>query len=340
MRALIVTDTHLGIKKSNVKYLEIVKTLFTQICQYAVDNNIDILIHLGDFFDNRKHLSLTALDYATEIGSMVNTTFSDSYFILGNHDLFYKDRYFPTSHQVFNEYSNIHVISEPTVIDNILMVPWQLENDRYHPYANLNDYKTRFCMGHFDINGSKMGLNTKDASGCRFKVSDFSQFEMTLSGHFHTIGNYPNNVKFIGAPYHQTFADSGNRGFYLWDNGNIVLIHFTDYPEYVSLEAKDDLYDKEQIEGKVVRLTFYQDYGNTKNGEIIKYVADLKPLQLFTKYQFDSASTDKVLDDDIKLNGVKEIHKDYIEKDNIPEHLNKALILKIVDQLYEEYNNK
>lgn len=340
-KKILTTDTHLGIKKSSDIYLDVVYNLFVEICDKAKEEGIKEFIHLGDFFDNRKHLSLKALNYAEKIGHLINDTFDVSYFIIGNHDLFYKDRYFPTSHQVFTKYDKIHIISEPIIIDdNILLVPWMLENDKFHPYINLKDYNTEYCLGHFDICGAKMGTST-DAKEGRLKFEDFTNFKYVMSGHYHTKGIYNcggTTIEYIGAPYHQTFSDSGTRCYYVADfkSGELNSIPFNNYPEYVNLIARDDVWLECDIKGKIIRLTFNEDYGTIKNSEIIKKVQDLQPLQLFTKYQFNKGMTDESRDEDVELKDAEGIHIEFVDKNETPSHIKKVMVKKMIGQLYKE----
>jgi DNA repair exonuclease SbcCD nuclease subunit len=338
-KKILVTDTHLGIKKSNDIYLELVYNLFCDICKKAKEEGIEELIHAGDFFDNRKHLSLKALFYAEKIGNMINNTFKKSYLILGNHDLFYKDRYYPCSHQVFTKYENIHVIYEPMVHDDILLVPWMLSNDSFYPYINLNDYDAKYCIGHFDICGAKMGEGSVSNDG-RLKFEDFEKFKYVFSGHYHTKGLYRSGdtcIEYIGAPYHQTFNDSGTRGYYILDEDIIHFIQWDKYPKYITLIARDDIWNECDIKGNVVRLTFLEDYGSLKNSEIIKQVQDLHPLQLFTLYQFGKGMTKDEMDEvDVELKDAEGIHVEFVEKSEPPSHIKKKVVTKMLGQLYSE----
>ena len=105
---LLITDTHL----SNNKIKTVIE-FYEYLCSYAKENNIKELVHLGDFFSNRKYISLNLIPVVYQIGDMLNNTFNNVYIIAGNHDIFYKDRMDVTSLLLFRFYKNIHVITEP-----------------------------------------------------------------------------------------------------------------------------------------------------------------------------------------------------------------------------------
>lgn len=340
MKRILVTDTHLGYKKANDFYLELVYNLFEDITSYAEENNIKEIIHLGDFFDNRKNMSLKTLFYARAIGNTLKR-FDKTYLILGNHDLFYKDRYLPNSHQIFGSMDHIEVIDKPTNIGNMLLVPWVVEGTDWVDFGNfIDESNQKYCLGHWEINGAAMNQTGQVVSDGDWNFNVFSKFERTLSGHFHTIGTYDNNVTYLGSPYHMTFNDAGGRGFYVFDDetGELEFIEWDKSPKFVQWDARPDHLLGKEFEGQVVKIIFHEDYGTTVNNQIISEVQATKPLQTFTEYRFSRGMSGDTVADDVQLMGPREIHKDFVSHSDVPKHLNVKLIDKILDQLYEEVN--
>ena len=339
MKRILVTDTHLGYKKANDFYLELVSDLFEDIVVYANENDITELIHLGDFFDNRKNMSLKTLDYAKVIGNKLKN-FNKSYLILGNHDLFYKDRYYPNSHQIFTSDCHIEIIDKPVEVGNMLLVPWVVDDVEYRDdFINkMRQTDKKYCLGHWEINGANMNTTGQTVKDGDWNFSSFSKFDKTLSGHFHTIGSYDHNVEYLGSPYHMTFNDSGSRGFYVFDddNGDLEFIEWKKFPKFVQWIAKPDVLVGKEFEGQVVRIIFHEDYGTTVNNQIITEVQKTDPYQIFTEYRFSKGMTQDVVTDDIQLLGPLQVHKDFLFHSEQPKHLNVKVIEKITEQLYEE----
>lgn len=346
MKRILVTDTHLGYKKANQKYLELVHFLFEDIGDYAKEHGITELIHLGDFFDNRKNMSLMTLHYARRIGLNLQRQFEKSYFILGNHDLYYKDRYLPNSHEVFGSMEHIEVVGEPTEVDNMLLVPWIVEGSEWIEPETflkpLHDTEVEYCLGHWEINGAKMNVSGRDAEGSHFNFNDFSKFKKTFSGHFHTPGEYPKNVQYLGATHHMDFNDGGARGFYVFDDedGSLEFIRWDKAPKYVQWIAKPDNVYGGEFKDQIVKIIFEEDYGTTVNNQIISDVYNTGPLQVFTEYKFTKVVADDKIAQDVKLSGHVEVHKDFMNKSEIPAHLSKKVVDKILDQIYEEVDAK
>ena len=335
MKRIIVTDTHLGYKKSSSFYLDVVCDLFSDICKYADENDIHELIHLGDFFDNRKNISLSALSSALLIGGLLEGTFATSWLLAGNHDLFYKDRVHPSSLQIFERFSNIELIYDPTAITGeIYLVPWMVDGSS----VDLSSKNGKYCFGHWEVNGAKMNVSGIAARNKSINFSDFKDFNLTLSGHFHTPGSYDHNVQYIGSPYHMDFNDSGVRGWYVFDDetGELEFIRWTNFPHFVKWTAMPGNVFGGEFEGQIVKVIFEEDFGTEVNNQIIQQVQATNPHQMFTEYKFTTGLSEESIAEDISLLGPNEIHRDYIEKSDIPPHLDKRLLLGIMDQMYEE----
>lgn len=344
LKRIFVTDTHIGYKKSSMKYLELMFWLFEDIGQYAVDNNIKELVHLGDFFDNRRNITGLAFHYARRIGLNLRSRFDKSHFIIGNHDLYYKDRYLPTFHEMFLTMEHINVIFEPTEVGNMILVPWLIEEGGFLvPDEWMKPFRETtvdYCLGHFEINGAKMNVSGREAEGAHFNFSDFAKFKQTFSGHFHTPGEYPHNVKYLGASHHMDFNDSGHRGWYVFDDdtGELEFIEWNGYPKYIQWRAVPDNVYGGEFEGQIVKIIFDEDYGTTVNNQIITDVYGTNPLQVFTEYRFTKVVTDDRIEEEVKLAGHTEIHKKFVEKSELPKHLSPKIVDKILDQIYEEVN--
>jgi metallophosphoesterase superfamily enzyme len=59
--------------------------VITQIHDAAIKENISDIIFLGDFFHNRKEISLKALNTGIQCADLLNKF--NTHFIIGNHDI-------------------------------------------------------------------------------------------------------------------------------------------------------------------------------------------------------------------------------------------------------------
>ena len=325
MKYLLVTDTHLGLYNDSDVWLEVVVNLFSQIRQTCHRENIKKIIHLGDFFHNRKSINTKTQTAAQEI--IDNLHGLDLFIIVGNHDTYYKNKIQPTSLKIFRKEPNVHVVEDTMFIDEIMAVPWGGEIRPTH---------LKYCMGHFAITG----FNMNDSYVCK-KGQDpsiFNQFQKVYSGHFHTPSTQ-GKITSLGSPYQQTFHDADStRGYYIFENGEIDLIEFKQYPHFVKMSTENMRPMK--ITGNIIKLTFDKDYGTAENEKIVESVMNKNPHQIhvdFSKVTYDvDDEPDEDLPDMIDHDG---IIRDYVGKIEKPENIKQKTLLDIMFNLTEEIKN-
>ena len=326
MKAVLVTDSHLGIYKASDLYHQLTLDLFESIVDTCNRNDIDTIIHLGDWFHNRKHINLKTIDTAFQISDIL-TDFK-VYIITGNHDTFYKHSINPTSLDIYSEYDNIHIIKEPTVLDNITLLPWGEYTEE-----DIDKIDTDYLFSHLEINDFLMNTHYKFTGGLSPDL--FKKFKKVLLGHFHTPSDR-GNIRYLGGPYQMNFGDMGDRGYYIFDDGEIEFIEFTGAPKYVKLMSESEM-TKDEIEGNIVRLTYEKDYGKTENNNLLEKVKALNPLQLYT--DFSKAADVEIMEgDDVSIEKPKESMEllvNYIDILKLDDHIKPDILRKIITNLFE-----
>ena len=325
-----MTDHHLGLKKGSTHWHDLAKRSFDDACQYAKDNQITRMAYLGDFFHDRKLITIPTIPVALSIGKSISEAFKEVYMIEGNHDQYFKDQPKPSSLDILEEkYHNIHILYEPLELENMLLVPWVFDK------TILEGSKKRFCLGHFEIGGFVQGMNGK------LNIGDFKSFELVLSGHFHTRMR-KDNIQYLGGPYHMTFNDIGDRGFHIFDSetGVLEFIPFANYPKFFSTQD-DNVFTKEDICGNTVRIIFTKELGSKVIGGIVDKIKEYQPLQLFVNFEIDRGFTEDSLSDvempsaDLYRSS-KDIHIEYLSKAELPPNLKLKMLSTITNKLWEE----
>lgn len=212
----MTTDSHLGVYAA----LDMRKWLNIQLDYYYNEfipllekeaQPGDILIHLGDLFDNRNHVPIIVLNEAEKLLSAISKIIP-THIIIGNHDIYNKSSNEINTPKLFRHLENVFVYdeTEELIIDDkkLVLMPWvenkkdQIEEIKAHP----GDYL--FC--HSDLNGCRMHLNSvAHRNEHKIDVEEFSGYKHCFSGHIH-IGQRNKNFTFIGAPYHMDRNDIGN----------------------------------------------------------------------------------------------------------------------------------
>jgi len=68
MKIAILNDTHAGIRNSSDIFMEYQERFYSEIFfPYLLENNIKQILHLGDYYDNRKTVNFKALAHNRKI---------------------------------------------------------------------------------------------------------------------------------------------------------------------------------------------------------------------------------------------------------------------------------
>ena len=135
MKAILVTDSHLGINQSSDLYHDIVFRLFKEISECCATTGIRRVIHLGDFFHERKVLNTKTQHVAHKIADLFEDVALVD-LIVGNHDIYYKDNLVPTALEIFKNYQHIRIIDKTTEIeDDIDRVRSAISPVPQHPWS-------------------------------------------------------------------------------------------------------------------------------------------------------------------------------------------------------------
>jgi len=319
---VMLGDTHLGLYNDSEIWHNTIKILFEEICDYCIRNDIDTVIHGGDFFHNRKSINTKTLSTALEISKILKDI--QVLLIVGNHDTFFKNKIKPNSIELFQKHKNITIIDTPTKIDNILLVPWN---------TNFDGIEAEYCFGHFEINGFHMN----DYYVCNKGINPaiFNKFKSTYSSHFHTPSRQ-NNIIYLGSAIQQTFNDvGGKRGYYVFDDGELTFIEFHKYPHFIKCNASDKVIDN--LNGNIVRLTFLEDYGENKNQQIVDEVLSKNPLQIHVDFKISKdISGEKQEEVDVGMLDHDKVITSYIKNCETPKHINKKTLTKMMLKFKEE----
>jgi len=321
VKAVLLSDTHLGIKNSGKMWLELTYNLFKEISDYCLLNNINKIIHLGDWFNSRYSINVLSIECSYKIIDMLNVNGISLYITKGNHDQYYKNQPNPHSLMIFNEFDNVHIIDKPIEYDDEIICPWNTLPD------NTNK---KILLGHYEINNIVTNASGNTLTGSKLSVSDFKQFDKVYSGHFHT-KSVTSNIKYIGSAFPMDFNDiNDSRGYYHYDSGEMIeFIEYTDAPKFKQFTSDDD-FDKIDIQDNICKLVFLKSYSDKKSQEIIDAVKAYKPKELHMNFKVNT--NDTVEESFIGTNS--EIMNHYI--DNImvlPDGLNKQVMKSYVNQL-------
>ena len=333
MKYLLFADLHLGLYNNSEIWHNIALNFIYEVRDYCIRNDIYEIFILGDFFDNRKEINTKTQNIAQDIAAILDDFKVN--IIIGNHDIYYRNKIYPTSLRIFEKHKNINIIDKIVDYKNILLVPW-LTNDVSRNFHTESQY----CFGHFETAGFKMNDNYTCKKG--EDINTFKQFKQVLSGHFHIPSNN-GNMTYLGSPYPQNFNDiNSNRGYYLWEDGNLIFNEFKKCPKfhYININS-EDIVDKDIIEGNIIKLKFGKDFGTNTNEKIIETYKSYKPQDLSFDFSIIANEEDVgALDEDIGIIEHDKIIREFVSKTKVPENIDKKILMKIINNMVTKIKEK
>lgn len=242
MKYIILTDIHFGAKGNSdefnqqcIDFLKFVKKKTDELQQNS-NEEFGCTIFMGDWFHNRNSINVKTLNYGIQ-GLKILSEIGNRHvkFLLGNHDLYYRDRRDIFSiPSIRTDDSYIHIIDKPYVDSyGNLFCPWLLEDEKL---SNLiKQYNPNYVFGHFEI--PSFSFNKLSKYDGEYNPTDYQGPKRILSGHFH-MRQEKNNITYIGNCFSHDFSDANdynNKGFAVLDTetNKIEYFEWSEAPKYI-----------------------------------------------------------------------------------------------------------
>lgn len=346
----LISDTHFGVRNDNKVVLEnTVKFLENIFFPYIDKLEIKHVIHLGDLFDRRKFINFNTANITTK--SLIAPLYIrgiESHFILGNHDVYFKDSNDLNSLEeiyggsIYLEKMNIY--KEPANINidglDILLLPWINPTNKDLSLKAIEETKASVVMSHLELTGFEMYRGSICDHGMDKDI--FQKFDVVCSGHFHhksSIGG----IHYLGSSGQFTWSDYGDaRGFHIFDTETRTLEFIPNhyhlfnkffYDDKVKTPEQIMKFDPEEYAGSFVKIIVK----NKTNPYLLEKVVDAiekenpADLQIIEeKLQVDLENDEEILDE---AEDTLTIIKNYIKLMNYD---NKDKLEKFMTELYVE----
>jgi DNA repair exonuclease SbcCD nuclease subunit len=207
----VIGDLHFGIKMADERYLEYQMEEWDKFINgHCRVNDVNQIIILGDFFDNRNYLSVKMIDM---VKKHVLSYDIDFVLVVGNHDTLYRNTNAVTSPGlIFSNHDNIKVIDtvKEMYVDDVkcLMLPWMNKENYSASLLSIKNTAADFCFAHLELTDFEMTSGIKCKNGLNAGL--FKKFKAVFTGHFHLTQDM-GNIHYIGSFYQTTWADCGNQ---------------------------------------------------------------------------------------------------------------------------------
>jgi len=220
-KAAVCTDLHIGLKNNSILHNEDCLKFIQWFCEKAKQNHCETAIICGDWHNHRANISILSLNYSMKCLELLNNSFSQVFFISGNHDQFYKENRSVHSLAWCDYLPNVTVVNDIITEGNVTLCPWLMDDE----YKKIPKLKSNYIFGHFELPHFYMNAQIMMPPSDIVSLDDFSNVGHVFSGHFHK-RQTSKNITYIGNCFPHNYSDSGDT------NRGMMVLKWGEKPEF------------------------------------------------------------------------------------------------------------
>ena len=345
MKIAILNDTHAGCRNSSDIFMDYQERFYRDVFfPYLLENDIKQIVHLGDYYDNRKTINFKALQHNRKIFLEPMRKHGITMDIIpGNHDVYYKNtNELNALKELQGHYMNeVNLIMEPTVMNyggtEVAMVPWINPENEKDTLEFLKNTSAEIVGAHLELQGFEMSKGQVCMEGMSRK--HFDRFDMVLTGHFHAKSSM-DNIHYLGSQMEFFWNDCDDpKHFHILDTEtreltavlNPIRIYEKIYYDHENMNKFKDL---KYLDNKFVKVIVTNKGDPYEFERFIDRVQAQKIHELKIAEDFAEFIGSNVNDDNISVDDTETLVYDYI--DNVITDLDKGRIKKEVSHLMKE----
>lgn len=240
-KAVVCSDIHYGLRNNSRDHNSTCENFIKWMIEQSEDNKIKTCIFAGDWHHIRSAINVSTLNYSVSGLKLLNSYFDNVIFLIGNHDVFYRDKIEIHSLPYIEQFPNIHLIEQITEIDSVAFVPWLVGDD----WKRIQTIKSPYMFGHFELPSFKMNATVEMPDHGQLNKDHFANQKQVFSGHFHKRQN-KGIIWYIGNCFPHDYSDAWDdeRGIMIWEPGSTPTFNaFPDAPKYRTLTLSQVLTD-------------------------------------------------------------------------------------------------
>ena len=238
-------DIHYGLKNNSKEHNQDCEDFVDWLIEQAKVKNCKTCMFLGDWHHHRSTINVLTLNYTVASLRKLNGYFDKVYVMVGNHDMFYRERRDVHSLIASDEFANIILVDKPVTINNVTLIPWLVEDE----WKQISKIKSKYIFGHLELPGFRMNAAVVMPDHGTLNSTHFENQDYVFSGHFHN-RQKSGKVHYIGNPFGHNFGDAWDfdRGaMYLEWGGTPEYINYTSGPRYINTTLSALLADPDSM---------------------------------------------------------------------------------------------
>ena len=340
MKIGVISDTHWSARKASKNLHEYFQLFYDNVFFPSLEEHgVEVVIHMGDAFDNRKSIDFWGLDWTRRVVLEPLRKY-EVHMIVGNHDIFLRNSTEINAPELLlKDYPNIKTYSSPTNTKvggiDMTFIPW-ICSENYEETMNvIKKSKAKVAFGHLELQGFRVNKNLiMEEHGLDSDI--FSNFTKVFSGHYHTRSDN-GRIFYLGNPYEMYWTDvNDTRGFHIFDTETLTHTAINNpYKLFYNLYYEDTPYqtfDAGEYENKIVKIIVRK---KTKAKDFEKFVdklytAGIQDLKIIENFEIQESEDFQV---DEEENTISILNR-YIDESEV--QFDKNIIKGILQNLYKE----
>jgi len=201
-KAIVCTDMHFGLKSNSDVHNDDCLAFVKWMIEVGKKEGCETCLFLGDYHNNRAAMNLKTMNYAVRGLELMSKAFDQTYFIPGNHDLYYREKRDIQSAEWAKHIPNIHIVNEFFKDGNVSIVPWLVKDE----HKKIEKIEAEYCFGHFELPHFYMNAQVQMPDHGAIQRDHFQGIGSVYSGHFHK-RQHGKNITYIGNCFPHNYSD-------------------------------------------------------------------------------------------------------------------------------------
>ena len=220
-KAAVFTDIHWGLKNNSIQHNTDCTNFVDWFIDTAKKQNCETCFFLGDWHHNRAAINIQTLQFSLRGLEKLSASFDKIYFIVGNHDMFYRDKRDTHSVEWAKHLPNVIIIDEWFSQDDVTIIPWIVGDE----WKRLKKMKGKYVFSHLELPNFFMNAMIQMPDYKEIQSEHLHGYEAVFSGHFHK-RQKKNNITYIGNAFPHNYSDAGD------DKRGMMMLEWDKEPMY------------------------------------------------------------------------------------------------------------
>lgn len=327
-KAAIFTDLHMGRKNSSEIHNSDCYEYIKWFVEQTKHNNADHIIFMGDWFENRDAITGKTLDWSHKCMKYLRDNLDmPIFFIIGNHDLVYRNTRNAFNTQIFEPFTNLIIVDDNLSVNiggkRCLFCPYLFEDEYPDQIKSVNSHDVVF--GHFEFKGFVVTGETKVLEHGP-EADDFKQPDRIFTGHFHK-RQISGNVYYIGSTFPMDYADANDteRGMAIYEyaNDDLTFIDWEDAPTYIDCNFSDIVEKPKKILRKNATVKALVDTKEFGYEDLLEIKYHLMEKYSLRELRLEEPAEDYKMSEDL-------------DEEDLKGETTKEIVLKLLDKVHSE----